>query len=78
MCTYMCTPATVRRRLHMQSGKPRSQWLYSSAWDCLRQIAAKEGWLAFYKGAGASALHTVGSAVLLVLYDHLQQVFTPH
>ncbi|KAG5186685.1 mitochondrial carrier domain-containing protein [Tribonema minus] len=66
---------TVRRRLHMQSGKHRQHWNYAGAIDCFRTIIRKEGPTALYKGVAASALHGVGSAILLLVYDKLQRVF---
>jgi len=65
---------TVRRRLQMQSEKPRSDWVYSGTMDCFRKVLAKEGFNAFFKGAGANALRTVGSAMVLVLYDQFQTI----
>jgi len=65
---------TVRRRLQMQSEKPPEQWRYKGTADCFSQIASKEGTTAFFKGAGANALRTVGSALVLVLYAKLQVV----
>ena len=63
----------VRRRLQMQSEKPREQWNYSGTVDCFKKIYKHEGGLpAFFKGAGANALRTVGSALVLVLYDELK------
>jgi len=35
----------------------------------------EEGVGALFKGAGANALRTVGSALVLVLYDQLQKYF---
>merc|ERR1712054_495940 len=46
---------TVRRRLQMQSEKPK-----------------EEGVSALFKGAGANALRTVGSALVLVMYGEIQ------
>lgn len=63
---------TVRRRLQMQSNKPRDQWLYSGTADCFSKVLKKEGPTAFFKGAGANALRTVGSALVLVLYDQIK------
>lgn len=63
---------TVRRRLQMQSEKPKEQWIYKGTADCFSKIAANEGSKAFFKGAGANALRTVGSALVLALYDQLQ------
>jgi solute carrier family 25 (adenine nucleotide translocator) protein 4/5/6/31 len=62
---------TVRRRLQMQSEKPKEKWLYNGTLDCTRKIAQKEGVTALFKGAGSNALRTVGSALVLVLYDEI-------
>jgi len=63
---------TVRRRLQMQSEKPKEQWTYSGTLDCFSKIMQKEGFSALFKGAGANALRTVGSAMVLVLYDSMK------
>merc|ERR1711869_157676 len=63
---------TVRRRLQMQSEKPVSEWAYKGTVDCFGKIMKEEGITAFFKGAGANALRTVGSAMVLVLYDQIQ------
>jgi len=65
---------TIRRRLQMQSEKPRDQWVYKGTVDCFGQIMRNEGVTALFKGAGANALRTVGSALVLVLYDHFKQM----
>eukprot|EP00999_Lentomonas_sp_LEN2_P002980 NODE_838_length_1159_cov_75.223837_g796_i0.p1 GENE.NODE_838_length_1159_cov_75.223837_g796_i0~~NODE_838_length_1159_cov_75.223837_g796_i0.p1 ORF type:complete len:304 (-),score=35.57 NODE_838_length_1159_cov_75.223837_g796_i0:117-1028(-) len=64
---------TIRRRLQMQSNKPREEWLYKGTTDCFSKILKNEGGSAFFKGAGANALRTVGSALVLVLYDEIKQ-----
>jgi solute carrier family 25 (adenine nucleotide translocator) protein 4/5/6/31 len=63
---------TVRRRLQMQSNKPKEQWLYKGTMDCFGKVVKKEGPTALFKGAGANALRTVGSALVLVLYDEVK------
>jgi solute carrier family 25 (adenine nucleotide translocator) protein 4/5/6/31 len=65
---------TVRRRLQMQSEKPKEQWLYKSTADCFTKVMKEEGVNALFKGAGANALRTVGSALVLVFYDQLQGI----
>lgn len=40
---------TVRRRLQMQSEKPREQWVYSGTLDCFGKVYSKEGMRAFFK-----------------------------
>jgi solute carrier family 25 (adenine nucleotide translocator) protein 4/5/6/31 len=62
---------TVRRRLQMQSEKPKDQWVYSGTMDCFTKIMKDEGTSALFKGAGANALRTVGAAMVLVLYSEI-------
>jgi len=65
---------TIRRRLQMQSEKPKEQWLYKGTAHCFTKILKDEGPTAMFKGAGANALRTVGSALVLVLYDQIKTV----
>merc|ERR1719181_2421151 len=65
---------TVRRRLQMQSEKPQADWVYKNTMDCFGKIAAEEGVGALFKGAGANALRTVGSALVLVMYGELKGI----
>jgi len=65
---------TVRRRLQMQSEKPKSEWMYAGTADCFKKVLTEEGVAAMFKGAGANALRTVGSALVLVLYDEVKTV----
>jgi len=65
---------TIRRRLQMQSEKPKSEWMYKGTADCFVKIMKDEGTKAMFKGAGANALRTVGSALVLVLYDEVKSV----
>lgn len=62
---------TVRRRLQMQSEKPKDEWVYSGTADCFQKIIRDEGTSALFKGAGANALRTVGAALVLVLYSEI-------
>lgn len=62
---------TIRRRLQMQSALPKSEWMYSGTMDCFSQVMKNEGTAALFKGAGANALRTVGSALVLVGYGEL-------
>jgi solute carrier family 25 (adenine nucleotide translocator) protein 4/5/6/31 len=67
---------TVRRRLQMQSEKPQSEWVYKGTMHCFGKIAKEEGTSALFKGAGANALRTVGSALVLVLYGEIKAALT--
>ena len=66
---------TVRRRLQMQSEKPKADWVYKGTGDCFSKIIANEGAGALFKGAGANALRTVGSALVLVMYGEIKAFF---
>ena len=66
---------TVRRRLMMQSGSARSQWLYSGTVDCWGTVARKEGVRAFYKGALPNMFRTTGGALVLTFYEFMHQHF---
>lgn len=65
---------TVRRRLQMQSEKPQNEWKYKGTMNCFSTIVAEEGVTALFKGAGANALRTVGSALVLVLYGEIKKI----
>jgi len=67
---------TVRRRLQMQSEKPQAEWLYKGTLDCFAKVAKDEGITALFKGAGANALRTVGSAMVLVLYGEIKELLS--
>ena len=67
---------TVRRRLQMQSEKPQAEWVYKGTMDCFGKISAEEGVGALFKGAGANALRTVGSALVLVMYGELKALLS--
>lgn len=64
---------TVRRRLQMQSNKPRGEWVYNGTLDCFSKVYKDEGMAAFFKGAGANVLRTVGAALVLVLYGEFKE-----
>merc|ERR1711861_118737 len=63
---------TVRRRLQMQSEKPKEEWVYKGTMHCFGKIMKDEGTGALFKGAGANALRTVGSALVLVMYGEIK------
>ena len=65
---------TVRRRLQMQSEKPKEEWVYAGTVDCFTKIMKDEGMGAMFKGAGANALRTVGSALVLVGYGEIMKI----
>merc|ERR1712106_442917 len=63
---------TVRRRLQMQSEKPKAEWLYTGTADCAVKIVKDEGVGAIFKGFAANVLRTLGGALVLVGYDEIK------
>lgn len=62
---------TIRRRMMMQSG--RGEVLYTGSIDCGRKIYQKEGgFKPFFKGALSNVFRGVGGALVLVLYEEVQ------
>ena len=62
---------TVRRRLMMQAGKKEK--LYNGTLDCAAKIYKKEGVYGFFKGSFSNIVRSVGSSLVLVLYDEIQK-----
>lgn len=65
---------TVKRRLMMQNGLERN--LYKGTIHCFTQIYKDEGRKAFYRGAFTNMIRGTGAALVLVLYDEIQVLFT--
>jgi len=65
---------TVRRRIMIESGKRGELKKYKNSFDCMKKITSEEKLLGFYKGFGANILRTMGSSLVLVLYDEIQRV----
>jgi solute carrier family 25 (adenine nucleotide translocator) protein 4/5/6/31 len=65
---------TVRRRIMIESGKRGELKKYKNSLDCIKKISLEEKFLGFYKGFGANILRTMGSSLVLVLYDEIQRV----
>jgi solute carrier family 25 (adenine nucleotide translocator) protein 4/5/6/31 len=63
---------TIRRRLQMQSDKPKSEWIYNGTVDCFYKILKNEGTAALFKGSSANVFRTVGGALVLVLYGEIK------
>lgn len=61
---------TVRRRMMMQSGKAVKE--YTSAIDCYKKIITNEGFAAFFKGNASNIVRSIGSSLVLVLYDKMK------
>jgi solute carrier family 25 (adenine nucleotide translocator) protein 4/5/6/31 len=60
---------TIRRRLMMESGKALADRQYKGTFDCLFKIVGNEGFTGFFKGNLSNVWRSVGSSLVLVLYD---------
>ncbi|KAJ9511333.1 hypothetical protein QJQ45_029745 [Haematococcus lacustris] len=74
---YVATTLTypldvVRKRLVVDASAPPGQRQYAGAWDCARQVAAREGLRGFYRFYGYDMLLRFGGGLLLVLYDQVK------
>lgn len=56
----------------MESGKAADQRAYRGTVDCGTKILAKEGVTGFFKGNLSNFWRSIGSSIVLVLYDELQ------
>lgn len=65
---------TVRRRMMMQSGRPKAEHAYKNTMDCWAKIARQEGTAAFFKGAFSNVIRGTGGALVLVFYDELKKL----
>ena len=70
MCMYPLD--TVRRRIIIQGGEIEKN--YENSFDCLRKILIQEGPKGYYKGFMTNAIRTLGSSIVLVLYDEFQTI----
>jgi len=64
---------TVRRRMMLQSGRAVKE--YTTAVDCFGKILKNEGPAAFFKGNASNIARSVGSSLVLVLYDEMKKKF---
>jgi solute carrier family 25 (adenine nucleotide translocator) protein 4/5/6/31 len=60
----------------MESGKAIDQKMYKGTFDCGTKILSKEGVTGFFKGNLSNFWRSIGSSLVLVLYDELQKFVT--
>lgn len=63
---------TVQRRLQIEASKPEAERVYTSMANCVTKIMAAEGPAGFFKGALANIVRGTGAAIVLVMYDEIQ------
>lgn len=63
---------TVRRRMMLTSGQAVK---YNSSIHAFKEILAKEGSGALFRGAGANILRGIAAAMVISLYDQFQLLY---
>jgi solute carrier family 25 (adenine nucleotide translocator) protein 4/5/6/31 len=66
---------TVRRRMMLQSEKPREQRNYKGSWHCFTEVLKHEGLKGMYKGMVPELFRGVGGSLVIVCYDRLKFIF---
>ncbi len=59
----------------MQSGKAAADMKYTGTMDCFGKILSQEGVTGFFKGNLSNVYRSVGSSLVLVLYDDFKRYF---
>jgi solute carrier family 25 (adenine nucleotide translocator) protein 4/5/6/31 len=65
---------TIRRRMMMTSGGDKSM-MYKSSMDAAAKIMKAEGFMSFFKGAGANILRGMAGAGVLAGFDELKKFY---
>lgn len=67
---------TMRRRLMCDIRDSKGNLVYRGAFDCFRKMVREEGIGSLYRGVGVNVLRSIGSAITLVSYDKLKDLYT--
>jgi solute carrier family 25 (adenine nucleotide translocator) protein 4/5/6/31 len=66
---------TIRRRMMLQSEKPKAERLYKGSIHCFTSILQKEGLKGMYKGLVPELFRGVGGSLVIVAYDRIKVIF---
>eukprot|EP00178_Gracilaria_changii_P007268 TRINITY_DN23233_c0_g1_i2.p1 TRINITY_DN23233_c0_g1~~TRINITY_DN23233_c0_g1_i2.p1 ORF type:complete len:314 (-),score=50.21 TRINITY_DN23233_c0_g1_i2:123-1064(-) len=66
---------TVRRRMMLESEKPKDKRIYKGSLDCFVQVFRKEGAKGMYKGMVPELFRGVGGSLVIVIYDRIKTIF---
>lgn len=66
---------TVRRRMMLESEKPKDQRLYRGSIHCAQEVLKKEGLKGMYKGMIPELFRGVGGSLVIVAYDRVKFIF---
>jgi len=65
---------TVRRRLMLESEKPKEERLYRNGVHCAGQVLKKEGLAGLYKGVFPEIFRGFGGVMVVVVYDRIKNL----
>lgn len=63
---------TIRRRMMMNAGLEKK--MYENTIDCYKKIMEKEGVNGFFKGCFSNMVRSLGSSIVLVIYDEIHKM----
>lgn len=66
---------TVRRRMMLESEKPKEQRQYRGSIHCAQEVLKKEGLKGMYKGMIPELFRGVGGSLVIVAYDRVKFIF---
>jgi len=66
---------TVRRRMMLQSEKPKAERLYKGSFHCFSEVMKKEGMKGMYKCMIPELFRGVGGSLVIVAYDRIKLIF---
>eukprot|EP01002_Notosolenus_urceolatus_P005400 NODE_2436_length_1117_cov_100.552434_g2022_i0.p1 GENE.NODE_2436_length_1117_cov_100.552434_g2022_i0~~NODE_2436_length_1117_cov_100.552434_g2022_i0.p1 ORF type:complete len:299 (+),score=96.74 NODE_2436_length_1117_cov_100.552434_g2022_i0:86-982(+) len=66
---------TVRRRMMLESEKPKAEKLYKGSFDCFFKVLKAEGFAGMYKGMIPELFRGVGGSVVIVAYDRIKAIW---
>jgi len=66
---------TVRRRMMLESEKPKAERVYKGSVDCFKQVMQKEGFKGMYKGVVPELFRGVGGSLVIVAFERIKVIF---
>jgi len=63
---------TIKRRMMLTAGEKVK---YTSSWSCLKEVVAREGLSALYRGAGVNIVRGIAGAGVLTGFDKMKEIY---
>eukprot|EP01089_Gocevia_fonbrunei_P012865 TRINITY_DN3150_c0_g1_i1.p1 TRINITY_DN3150_c0_g1~~TRINITY_DN3150_c0_g1_i1.p1 ORF type:complete len:323 (-),score=33.06 TRINITY_DN3150_c0_g1_i1:4-972(-) len=72
---YLSYPFDTVRRNMMMSHRVDGVLAYKNSWECWSKLSKNEGVTSFFAGSLTNVYRSMAGAVVLVMYDEIQQIF---